>query len=369
VQINFRGYFVKVFIITIHHIHNFGSVYQAYSLYRFLKDNGYDAEIIDYRPKYYINGRNKIKTFVGKTLYLSSYLKRKTKFEKFIIENIKTTNQKFYTLNQLENFYKNSKEVFIAGGDQLWNDYHPCGCDDAYKLCFTKSNKKFSYATSMGRDNYTETELINLADKIKDFNIITLRENSTVHLLERYSNVPVKHVIDPVGLLDVDFLKKSAIKPKITEKYAVMYLADSSEILNQSVQFLTEKMHLKIIHICGFKKKCYCDVFEKDVGPQEILGYILNADFVLSASFHATLFSILFNKQFATLLPGERTNARIEDILNYVNLSDRIIKNMKDINVLSKRIDFVPVNKVIDEFREKSRKTLINSLEELEKKL
>ena len=124
---------------------------------------------------------------------------------------------------------------------------------------------------------------------------------------------------------------------------------------------------MKIVHICGFKKKCYCDFFDKDSGPEEILGYILHADFVLSASFHATMFSLLFNKPFATLLPGTKTNARIEDILSYVGLEDRIIHTADDTDRMTSSIDFTLVNNKIDEFRATSQQKLLNALEALKK--
>ena len=147
---------MKCSIITIHHIHNFGSVFQAYGLYKFLDDNGIDAEIIDYRPAYYDQGKKKIRTLVGKCLNLRSYSVRKKKFELFFKNNNKLSDKSFKTLSELEDYYEKDSSLFIAGGDQLWNNYHPCGRDDAYKLTFSKEGKKLAYGTSMGRDNFND---------------------------------------------------------------------------------------------------------------------------------------------------------------------------------------------------------------------
>lgn len=359
---------MKCSIITIHHIHNFGSIFQAYSLARFLNQEGYETEIIDYRPQYYNLGKNRIKTLVGRGLNCVSYLKRKKKFENFIAKHDDVSKKTFYSIDQLEEYYRNSDNVFIAGGDQLWNDYHPCGRDNAYKLVFTNSLHKISYGTSMGRDNFSDEELAKLSELVKDFDRIMLRERSTVNMLQKFTHVPVEHVIDPVGLLDIKEYCDIAVKPDISEPYAVMYLADSGELLDRAVKILSENMGLKIVHICGFKKKCYCDYFVKDAGPEEILGYILNADFVLSASFHATMFSILFNKKFATLLPGAQTNARIEDILDFVGLNERIIHSFDDLEKLNEAIGFDNVNKKINEFRENSIDALLNTLKTIEGK-
>lgn len=356
---------MKCYIITIHHIHNFGSVFQAYALEHFLKMNGYETEIIDYRPGYYDLGRNKLKTAVGRVLNFIPYSKRKQKFEKFISEHEELSDKRFINISELEAYYQASQGVFISGGDQLWNNYHPCGNDDAYKLVFTHSSRKIAYGTSMGRDNFSDQELKQIASLTENFQKIMLREQSTVSMLQKYASTTVKHVIDPVGLLDVKEFEAVAIKPKINEPYAVMYLADSGDLLDHAIKLLSKKMGLKIVHICGFKKKCYCDYFIKDAGPEEILGYILYADFVLSASFHATMFSLIFQKQFATLLPGEQTNARINDLLEYVGLDNRIIHSKEELIQLEKEINYSYANQIVKEFREESRATLLNTLSEI----
>ena len=79
-----KGKNMKCSIATIHHIHNFGSVFQAYALQQFLEDSGYDTELIDYRPAYYDAGKKKLRTFLGKLLNARAYLVRKHKFENFI---------------------------------------------------------------------------------------------------------------------------------------------------------------------------------------------------------------------------------------------------------------------------------------------
>ena len=356
---------MKCSIITIHHIHNFGSVFQSYALARFLEQNGYETEIIDYRPDYYELGNAKLKTAIGRLLNLAPYLRRKKKFEAFIEKYDNLTKKQFKSIRELEENFKPKNHVFIAGGDQLWNDYHPCGHDDAYKLVFTDSKRKIAYGTSMGRDNFSDDELKKIAGLVNGFNRIMLREQSTVPMLQKYTSVPVSHVIDPVGLLDMKEFEAIAVKSKINEPYAVMYLADSGDILNQAIQLLSKKMGLKIVHICGFKKKCYCDYFVKDAGPDEILGYILHADFVLSASFHATMFSLLFQKQFATLLPGEKTNARINDLLHYVGLEDRIIHSTEELDRIRKPVDYSYAEKRIQNFSKESKVALLDTLSEL----
>lgn len=358
---------MKLRIITIHHIHNFGSVFQAYALQRFLNIHGYDVKIVDYRPAYYEAGRSLLRSAAGRLLNVKPYLTRKKKFEGFIAKNLSLTEKTFKTISELQKHYERKTDcVLIAGGDQLWNSYHPCGNDDAYKLSFASHKRKMAYGTSLGRNNYTDEEWDRLAVQTADFHRIMIRENCTVRSLSNRTEVPVDHVIDPVGLIEKEEFLRIAVKPDINEPYAVMYLADSGALLDQAIDKLRELLGLKIVHICGFRKKCYCDYFEKDLGPEEVLGYILHADFVLSASFHATMFSVLFEKQFATLLPNVNTNVRIEDVLSFLGLQGRIIYENQDLVCLEKKIDYTPVRQKIFQFAEDSRKLLLTALKDME---
>lgn len=347
-------------IITIHSFHNFGSVFQAFALYKFLEEHGHGVEIIDYNPLYFKRGRSYLKTLIGKILNLNAYLRRETKFRNFVRRYDRVSETSFNTLRELEQHYADDTSIFIAGGDQLWNNYHPCGSDDAYKLSFASKGKKIAYGTSMGRNDYSDSELRELSAKVGDFDCIMLREQSTVPLLADWLDTRVEHVVDPVGLIDINTLKDMAIRPDISEPYAVMYLADSGVLLDEAISVLSKQLGLKIVHICGFRKKCYCDLFEKALGPEEILGYILNAQFVLSASYHATLFSLLFNIQFATILPGAKINTRIEDLLSYVGLGDRIIKDEESLLCMSRKINYSEANEKLNELCTRSRELLLS---------
>lgn len=352
----------KIKVLTIHCIHNFGSVFQSYGLVEFLRSSGYDAELIDYRPFYYKKGRNIIKKFLGIALNFSYYRRQHKKYSYFI-ENYLPKGRCYQTFEQMKQM-ENEISIFIAGGDQIWNNFHPCGRDNAYKLTFVNSGKKIAYGTSMGRNTYSPLELQELSKLINDFSAIGLREQSTVALLQPYVRVPVYHAADPVLLLESSkYMKFIGDKRLIKEPYIVMYLAAKTDLLQETVEYIAKARNLKIVHVCGFTKKCKCDYFLKDTGPEELLNLIYYSNFVVSASFHATLFSILFNKQFCTLLPEAGTNTRIEDLLSKFNLSDRIIRLDMDLKRLDIDIDFVPINDMLNGFVKESKVKLINSIE------
>lgn len=330
---------MKIRIITIHSIPNFGSVFQAYALCSYLKSNGFeDTELIDYQPPYFKT--RTLRSFVGKVLNFKSYFIRKKKFRTFVKNNIPLTSRKFSNIKQLENFNFGA-DVFIAGGDQLWNVYHDCGEDDAYKLTFTDA-KKISYATSMGQTDFSVEQLTSLAGKLKAFSAISVRESSSVKLLES-KGINAEQCVDPVYLLpENEYLK--FVKPVNQPKYMMVYLVAPSPLLEKCIKYLSKRYGLKVILCSGFSKKCTCDEFLKDLGPDEILSYIKNAELVLSSSFHATSFSLIFKKQFFTILPDEHTNERIVDILNIRGLSERIITEKTNIeDALDRRINYTEI--------------------------
>ena len=349
-------------IITIHCIHNFGSVFQSYALVQYLNSLGKDAEVIDYRPAYYSKGRSAMKAVVSRALNFVDYCRQHKKYQRFIDAEIPKTAKEYHTLSELNGLDKGN-DVFIAGGDQLWNSFHPCGRDDAYKLTFVKDKPKYAIGTSMGRNSFSKEELEALAPKISDFRFIGLREESTVDMLQPFVEVPVTHVSDPVLLLNKgDYSRFIGDAPLIREPYLVMYLADKSELLEETVTSMAKRIGLKIVHVCGFRKKCTCDYFLKSTGPEELLNLIYYSSFVVSASFHATLFSLLFEKQFCTLLPEAGTNTRIEDLLGFFNLGDRIVRTKSDLKHLENEIDYSTVTPVLNQFAEESRTQIINAL-------
>ena len=353
---------MNIYIITIHCIHNFGSVFQSYGLVKYLNDQGYDAKIIDYRPAYYRQGRNKIRKYASIALNPVAYFKQYKSYLSFIKENLPVTSKVYYTIEDLAEL-KSEDAIFIAGGDQIWNSFHPCGKDDAYKLTFANGKFKLAYGTSMGRNSFTEQELEELRSKIDDFQSIGLREQSTVPMLQPYSRCEVYHAADPVLLLEKeDYMRFIGKEPLIKEPYLLMYLADSSPLLDKVIEYVAQKKGLKVVHVCGFSKKCRCDYFLKSTGPTDLLNLIYYSDFVISASFHATLFSVLLHKQFCTLLPEAGTNTRIEDLLSYFSLEDRIIKNANQLISLDKKIDFGKVQQQRDEFANNSRTKLLKEL-------
>ena len=353
---------MKKYIITIHCIPNFGSVFQSYGLVEYLRKQGEEVEIIDYRPHYYLRGRWALKSYIAKLINIRSFVLQTKKYNRFIRNELSLTPKVYKSFQDLMSLNEQDA-IYISGGDQIWNSFHPSGRDDAYKLTFLKNQRRLAFGSSMGRTSFSDEELKSLASKVNNYSFIGLREQSTVPLLAKNVEVPVHHVVDPVLLLKKeDYLRFIGQKPIINEPYLLMYLSDKSELLNNVVNTISKRLGVKVVHVCGFRKKCYCDYFLKSTGPEELLNLIYYSQFVVSSSFHATLFSLLLEKQFCTLLPEAGTNARIEDLLGYYGLESRIVRKDSDIENLNRTVVFDTVRSKINVFAEESRILLNNNL-------
>lgn len=316
---------MRVKIITIHNIPNYGSVFQALALNQYISNCGHDCEVIDYNPSYFVKGN--IKARIGRLLNYRAYRSRTKKYRSFVEQNMKLTAGSYSNANELR-AVADTADIFIAGGDQLWNEFYDCGQDDAYKLLFTEK-RKAAFGTSLGKDSFSPEGMSRLIAAIKVFEHIGIREQSGAELLRKAGIEHVHHVCDPVFLLERGDYQKFIKPTQMSHPYMFVYLVQPSALLDRAVDYISQQLGLKVVLYAGFTPKCHSDLFLKEIGPEETLSYVANADFILSASFHASAFSVLFHKQFITLLPGESTNARIEDFLGYVGLQGRIVSDQR----------------------------------------
>lgn len=225
---------MKIEILTIHRLNNFGSAFQAMALCEYLNNMGHNAEILDYHPDYYKG--NKLKNKIGRILFRKMYLNRERKFSKFVRKYIPVSDKSFKTYEEVVKGHPNA-DVYVSGGDQLWNYYHICGNDDTYKLTFW-NGRKISYGTSLGGKDFSEENLTDLCKKIKGFESLSVRESSSVELLKG-RNISAEWVVDPVMLLPTKRYDEIMVIPKEDRKYAFVYLVSPSKLLDEAVDYLS----------------------------------------------------------------------------------------------------------------------------------
>ena len=356
---------MKIDIITLHCPANCGSVLQGFALCRYLSDEfgRGNVRLIDYVPDYMETEGRGIRTLLRKILYWKPYRSRQKKFAKFIKENCVLTELKYSTYRELK---KNPPEadIYVTGSDQLWNPCFPCGNDPAYFLKFVKDKPKIAYSTSLGNDKLNKKELQSIAKNIQDYSFVSVREKCSCEQLENVGIRDVHWACDPTLLLKREIYDKLAVDYKKIRKYVAVYLVGHSALLDDLLADFRDKGY-KIVGVGGYLKKYKCDIHVMDAGPAEFLGLIRDAAFVVASSFHATVFSLLFQKEFA-IIPPEMNPARIEQLLGYVGLKERIITDISQKAVLNNDSEYGQVQKKIDAFRTESQRMLLEAIKRWE---
>ncbi len=355
---------MKVSIITIHALrNNFGSVLQGYALCRFLNENGHDASIINYQPKYFRKRENiisAIKSHIINSCFVFSYFIRKKKFDEFISYSRLT--QEYYNLDELL-INPPVANCYIAGSDQLWNPSYPCGQDDAFFLSFINSPNKLSYATSLGTSRLNQSDYANIIKKIHDFAYVSVRENISCLELRKYGRPDAEHVCDPVFLLPVEHYR-GLYNYKHRRKYLLVYAVEKDNNLREIVDTIAHKLHCDIITVGGFRRKSK-GYFPRWIGPKEFLGFLDNAEFVVVSSFHGTAFSLIFEKQFI-VVPTRKNVLRISSILDIVRQKDRIVNSLAEATEqLDKCINYTQVRPLLNDHIMKSKKFLLTALQNI----
>lgn len=313
----------RVGVLTQYYLSsNYGGLLQAYALVEYLKKRGYAAEQITYNfyetsKKIRLFEKSSDKSFVLRLKILTK--DRLLRFNNYIhgLGNLSTQRRdickefrdsiphtvKIYennTLHELNNAY----DVFITGSDQVWN---PDRYREGFFLTFVDSTKKnkISYAASISNRIPANMRSV-YRDKLKDFDIITVREKNDVNALMEVVDKKVSWVLDPVFLLTQDEWNRQIkeIKTNISKQFIFCYFLGDSAEQRMLVSDFAKKYDLLIVTIpfmsMNYRNcdKNFGDIKLNDVSPNQFLYLIQNSKYVFTDSFHASAFSIIFNKPF-----------------------------------------------------------------------
>lgn len=355
---------MKIDIITLHRVVNYGSVLQTYALQEVLKSKGNEVEIIDYYPsRLHILGmtqrikdkseklrKNILWRNICRIIMFPSYIMRFCVFKSFLKKYINLTPKTYYTDKEL---YENIPEadMYCTGSDQVWNSGWNEKIEKPFFLDFVPENKiRFSYAASFGKAKLEEWEKEETKSMLQKYRDISMRELSGVNILEDLGLTGI-NVLDPTLLLNKEKWMKIASNKYRNKKYILVYNLNRNKKIDKYVEKLAEEKKLEIYYISYAlhefikKGKMKCNVCVED-----FLALIANAQYVVTDSFHATAFSINFNTQFMIVFP-EKYSTRVESILKVTGLESRIVKDYLDISLADEKIDFSNANKKLEEQR------------------
>lgn len=357
---------MKIILVTLHsQNNNFGSVLQSYSLYHFIKENGYSVELLDYRP-YYSNGALNWSKYLMKIginmFFLPYYLIRKKRFDSII--NSQKMTKRYKSFSQLQKEVPKA-DVFLIGSDQVWNTKYLCGKDPIYYLDFINTDCKMSYAASLGSYIESVDQLQELKRKISAFRFVSFREDKSVAQLLSVDFKRAEYVLDPVFLHTKDYYRQ--IQSQIIEKgYILAYIIHKDPFIEKVIDYVRVKLNKPVIQIGGFRSKCMSNKYPRAAGPKDFLSYIDQADFIITSSFHGLAFSHIYNKQFIVVMPDDNT-LRLENILDTAGTDNRKVTSLDEIdNLLNINIDYESVNQRIEKKKEESISYLLNAFKSFE---
>jgi hypothetical protein len=354
---------MKIGILTFHRVYNYGAVLQAYCTQKILDDLNIENEIIDFsvpKQKDYTDlysTKNGLKRFLKTLLLIPLHKKRLLRVRKFeyFIENLNMSEETYYSSNELSktnNFY----DSFMVGSDQVWNVRKKAEFSDAYFLNFVEEGKyKFSYASSVGIADYND--LLPKKNLLSRFDAISCRESGGTQVLKKLTGKDVKNVLDPTLLVDKMQLDKITNECK-KSGYLFYYSLDGHDKKDRNIGillFLCEKYNLKLKILTPEWPYHSCGEDLVDIGPEDFLGLIANADLVCTNSFHGTAISIKLNVPFFVLEDKKSFDERKRSILLQLGLEDRIISSKEDVyNFEEYAINYNKVNAKLEELREQS---------------
>ena len=336
---------MKVGILTFHDAHNYGAVLQAYALKKYIKKLGYDVKIINYHHKTIPDGFPR-----------EGHEVRWDKFNKFIQE-LTDHEQKVYTTE--EELEKLDIDFWICGSDQIWNTEITRGFNKGFFLDFNTKGKKISYAVSMGIPELPKNEEEDFKQSINKLDCISVREESLKNYAEKFTEKEVTKTLDPTLLLNAEDYNDLIMENKYGD-YILIYALGPDERLTKIAKKIAEKKNIKIIELNDKKQENYFCEQISDAGPEEFLTLFKNAKAVVTNSFHGTIFSIIFQKEFYTITRLNR-NSRMENILDIVEMRDRLIDKIEEIDNVKEQ-NYERAIKNLEEEKRKSQEFFKNAL-------
>lgn len=381
--------YINIGIRTWYNSINYGTCLQAYALSQFLKKHSYNVFFVE-GLKYYYGLHNPVETI---TAIIKKYINKHKKQpnseykfndinldiqEKYIKRKLKNTNFTNTKMSIHTNYSKNeykkmldNTNIFITGSDQIWNPNYVCTHN---LLAFAPKHKKIAYASSMGVDKIPFFLRGMYKKYLSRFYKIGVREKTAQIELSKLLKKDVVTVLDPTFLLNkkdwINIIDKENCEKLPGKKYIFCYFIGKNRDWEKKIEEYALKNDYEVI--CAPSESYIIPdvgIAKPELGVEEFVNFLMNADIVSTDSFHAVALSINFNKKFAVFKRFKDTdkksqNSRIIDVLNTFKLSNQLIDGENTLEkVLEKDIDYSETNNILNELRNSSEKFLINAIE------
>lgn len=338
---------MKIAIVTQPLKGNYGGFLQNFALQQVLKKLGHKVVTIDYIPHDYTIVRfilSSIKTILfsitpRRRKFIPYTFKRTHLFDGFVRKNINVTEQcSKYKRSMLDKY---GIQAVITGSDQVWRPMYNDNLGAMF-LDFVPSGKmkKVAYAASFGVDNWEYTpEETELCKKLaQEFDVVTVREASGVDLCKKHLTVQATEVLDPTLLLNKeDYENVCSDVACIKSPFLASYVLDLTLEKKQYIEKIAEDLNLPL--------KLYGIAENAELSIEEWIAMFRDAAFVVTDSFHGSVFSIIFNKPFISIGNENRGLSRFQSILDKFGLLSCLTTDLQtvDLNAIM-AIDWLAVN-------------------------
>lgn len=367
----------KVALFTCHNDPNYGSMLQAYALAAVIKGLGEDAEYINYStspdpytlkriirrilgcPIHIIRKFFKTRKIQGELSFFQSpdFKETMNAFERFHRQYIPVSAKRYHsdTIGKRLDIY--SYDIYMVGSDQSWSPhlYRP---NKPYMLDFADLPKRCSYAPSLGTTEIPQDYLNLLKQKLSSFDHLSCREVANSRLLTEVLGREVTHVLDPTLLLTRLDWDKVAKVSSINGDYILAYILGEKDTVIEFAEKLGHEKGLPVYYVVTRPKYLSMPNAINGIGPDDWVGLIRGARYVVTDSYHGCLFCINFNINFYAFSKREgdlntQDNARILEFLSTIGLNHRYQNDRNHPQIMPDN-DFENVNRIISALREKS---------------
>lgn len=335
-------------ILTFHCADNYGAMLQAYGLKYYLREKAVEADIISYEP-FFMTGRhwwipygpskNIIQLFeFGLYGWMANLKKGKSFFDRragmrrfrkrYLVERGQKRLFFTYQLKRLPYQY------YIVGSDQIWNPDITFGLRRAYFGAFKNRNKRkvIAYAASLGGTSLSERYRKKFSELIRYVDVVSVREKGAIPYIKQFYSGDILTALDPVFLLKKEEWKRIEKLPD-KRNYILVYVTEKNDGLFAYAKALAKARGLSLIEIENRIDTGESAFFVDDTaGPSEFLGYIHQADYVLTNSFHAIAFSIIYQKKFMAF-QHSALGERIDNILELCELKSRLCQKCRNVEI------------------------------------
>ena len=382
---------MRILLVNFALLANHGGILQCYALQEVLKGMGHCVEKADVKPNFNFTlhqilatvKRFLVRTFITKNSTPIFYERQLDRPRNTICQNTdKFINRylRIVRVNSLSELNGSHYDAVIVGSDQVWRRQYVGGdkllsnntANDNAFLAFTDGwqCKRIAYAASVGVDywEYDEIETEVIKKLAHNLDAISVREDSAIDLLHKHlgEDLQIKHVLDPTLLLDkeeyIKIFKNSDAKKSAGN--LLVYILDATNEKNKIVSYFSETFGLVPFCVNNPNYENWELVPEERVQTSIELWLrgFYDANFVVADSFHACVFSIIFEKPFVVITNEKRGVARIHSLLRLFDLNDRVITSIDEVKNVSRDVDWNAVREKKEELANYSRQWLENAI-------